>query len=60
MGVLAPLLHTLDGSAHSPIDMSGNFPAHVSAESPSNISYLKFQNPWTTFENTPLVRLKVL
>ena len=38
MGVLAP------GSAHArpstqpPIDMSGNFPAHVSAESPSKIS----------------------
>ena len=38
MGVLAP------GSAHArpsalpPIDTSGNFPAHVSAKSPSNIS----------------------
>ena len=38
MGVLAP------GSAHArptaqpPIDVSGNFSAHVSAESPSNIS----------------------
>ena len=38
MGALAP------GSAHArpsgqpPIDVSGNFPAHVSAESPSNVS----------------------
>ena len=38
MGVHAP------GSAHArpfaqpPIDTSGNFPAHMSAESPSNIS----------------------
>ena len=38
MGVLTP------GSAHSrpsaqpPIDVSGNFPAHMSAESPLNIS----------------------
>ena len=38
MGVLSP------GSAHarppawSPIDMSGNFPGHVSEKSPSNIS----------------------
>ena len=38
MGVLAPRLRTLDGSARPPIDTSGNFPAHVSAESPSNIS----------------------
>ena len=32
MGVLPP------GSAHHQIDICGNFPAHVSAESPSNIS----------------------
>ena len=38
MGVLAPRLHTLDVSACPPIDTSGNFLAHVSAESPLNIS----------------------
>jgi hypothetical protein len=38
MGVLAPRLRTLDVSARPPIDMSGNFPAHVYAESPLNIS----------------------
>ena len=38
MGVLAPRLRTLDGSAHPPIDTSGNFPAHMSVESPLNIS----------------------
>ena len=38
MGVLAPRLRTLDVSARPPIDTSGNFPAHVSAESPLNIS----------------------
>ena len=60
MGVLVP------GSAHArpstqpPIDTSGNIPAHMSAESPSNISpnpqksYPKFRNPRTTFGNTPL------
>ena len=43
--------------ARPPISMSGNFSAHVSAGSPSNISltpqksYTKFQNPRTTFEN---------
>jgi hypothetical protein len=37
-GVLAPRLFMLDVSAHSPIDTSGNFPAHMSAESPLNIS----------------------
>jgi hypothetical protein len=58
--VLAP------GSAHArpsdrpPIDIRRNFLAHMSAESPSNISpnpqksYPKFRNPRTTFENTPL------
>jgi hypothetical protein len=44
---------------------SGNIPLHISAESPSNISPKpsevtpKFQNPRTTFENTPLVWPKV-
>ena len=38
MGVLAPRLRTLDGSARPPINMSGNFTAHVSAESPLNTS----------------------
>ena len=38
MGVLAPLLSTLDGSARPLIDTSGNLLAHVSAESPLNIS----------------------
>ena len=38
MGVLAPRLRTLDGSACPPIDTSGNFQAHVSAESPLNTS----------------------
>jgi hypothetical protein len=46
-------------SAQSPIN--NKIPAHVSAESPSNISpnpyksYPKSLNPRTTFENTPLV-----
>jgi hypothetical protein len=63
MGVLAT------GSAHPrpssqpPIETSGNFPAEVSAESPSNISpnanrtpqksHPKFWNPRTTFGNIP-------
>jgi hypothetical protein len=38
MGVLAPRLHPLDVSARPHIDMSGNFPGHMSAESPLNIS----------------------
>jgi hypothetical protein len=33
-----PRLRRLDGSARSPIDTSGNFPAHLSAEAPLNIS----------------------
>ena len=65
MGVLAP------GSAHAspsvwpPISMSGNFPAHMSVTSPSNISptpqesYPNFWNTRTTFENTPPVRPKM-
>ena len=61
MGVLAP------GSAHAqpPIDMSGNFQAHMSVESPSNISLHpsevisvvlepnQKERKRTTFENTP-------
>ena len=38
MGVLAPGSAHARPSARPPIDTSGNFPAHVSAESPSNIS----------------------
>ena len=38
MGVLAPGSAQARPSAWPPIDTSGNFPAHVSAESPSNIS----------------------
>ena len=38
MGVLAPRLCTLDGSARPPIDTSGKLLAHLSAESPLNIS----------------------
>ena len=38
MGVLAPVLAHAGHSARTPIDTSRNFPAHVSAESPSNIS----------------------
>ena len=38
MGVLAPCLHMLDGSARPQIDSNGSFPAHMSAESPFNIS----------------------
>ena len=38
MWVLAPHLRTLDVSARPPIDTSGNFPVHVSAESPFNIT----------------------
>ena len=37
-GVLAPGSAHAGPSARPPINMSGNFPAHVSAESPSNIS----------------------
>ena len=45
--------------AHPPIDMSGNFPAHMSAESPSSPpfpqkSYPQFRNHRTTCGNTPL------
>ena len=41
MGVLAPVSAHVGPSAQPPIDMSENFPAHVSAELPSNI----FPNP---------------
>ena len=37
-GVLAPMFAHAGPSAQPPIDMSGNFSAHVSAESSSNIS----------------------
>ena len=39
MGVLAPVSAHAGHSAQPPIDTSGNFPARVSAESPSNISH---------------------
>ena len=39
MGVLAPVSAHAGPSAQTPIDTSGNFPASVSAESPSNISH---------------------
>ena len=38
MGVLAPRLHTLDVSPRPHINMSGNFLARMSAESPLNVS----------------------
>ena len=38
MGVLAPVSAQVGHSAQPPIGTSGNFPARVSAESPSNIS----------------------
>ena len=38
MGVLAPVSAHAGHSAQPPIGTSRNFPAHVSAESPSNIS----------------------
>ena len=38
MGVLAPVSAHAGPSAQPPIGTSGNFPARVSAESPSNIS----------------------
>ena len=38
MGVLAPGSTHARPSARPLIDVSGNFPTHVSAESPSNIS----------------------
>ena len=37
-GVLAPGSAHARSSAQPPIDTRGNFPAHMSAESPSNIS----------------------
>ena len=38
MGVLAPVSAHAGHSTRTPIDTSGNFPSHVSAELPSNIS----------------------
>ena len=59
MGVLAPGSAHTKPSAQPPIAMSVNFLTHVSAElqtSPPTTQklYLKFQNPRTNFENTPL------
>ena len=39
MGVLAPVSAPAGPSAQPPIGTSGNFPARVSAKSPSNISH---------------------
>ena len=41
MGVLVPVSAHAGPSTQPPINMNGNFPAHVSAELPSNI----FPNP---------------
>ena len=52
-----------DPGARTPIGTSRNFPAHMSAESPSNISpksYPKFRNPRTTFEIFKKTTLKNL
>jgi hypothetical protein len=58
MGILAPgSSHARPSAAPPPINMCGNFPALVSAETspPTHQkSYSKFRNPKTTFENTPL------
>jgi hypothetical protein len=43
MGVLATMSADARLSARLHIDMSGNFPAHMSAESPSNISHNPFE-----------------
>ena len=43
MGVLAPGSAHARPSARLTIDTSGNFPAHMSAESPSNISPNPFE-----------------
>ena len=49
MGVLALGSARARPSAQPPIDMSGNFPAHVSAESPSkNLKH--YNNPFCGFE----------
>jgi hypothetical protein len=56
MGVLAPGSADARPSARPPIDVSRNFPALMSAESPPTHqkSYPMFRNPRMTFENTPL------
>ena len=62
MGVLANRSAHTSPHLRSPphIDVSWNYPAHASAESPSNLSpspqksYPKFRNPRMTFENTSL------
>jgi hypothetical protein len=61
MRVLAPESSLAGPSPLPPIDMSGNFPAAMSAESPSNISpnHSEIQNPRTSLENPPLVPQKV-
>ena len=55
MGVLAPRSAHARAFARPPIDMSGNFQSHLQTSPPTpQKSYPKFQNPRTTFENTPL------
>ena len=66
MGVLAPVSAHAGHSAQPPIDTSGNFPARMSAESPSNIShnpsevisevsevYKKIRNPMKIYSGNP-------
>ena len=56
MGVLAPRSAHARHSARPPIDASGNFPAHVSAESLSNTS----ANPWEVISEVSKVYDKLL
>ena len=53
MGVLAPGSAHARPSARPPNNMSGNYPAHMSEESPSNIFPIP-QKHSTALENTPL------
>ena len=62
MGVLAPRLRTLDVSARPPIDASENFPVHMSAETPLNISpnlsevIFEVSDPYENFSKYPPFR----
>ena len=62
MGVLASGSAHMRPSAWPPIDVSGNFAAHMFAESPSNISnnpsevISEVSEPYVTFDITALVR----
>ena len=55
MGVLAPGSAHARPSARPPIDMSGNFPQHMSTEAPSYIppNLSEVSEPRRAFENTP-------